>query len=389
MILYLYNDTIFLTNVYTHKQILIWGDYMTYREKEILQILKNNPMISQQELADMLNISRASVAVHITNLMKKGYILGKGYILKKENYVTVIGGSNMDIQGSPKNPLVMYDSNPGQVDISLGGVGRNIAENLSRLNVNTKLISAIGNDLYGNTILSECKNLNIDVEDCFVSDEYATSIYISILNSSKDMQLAISHMDIIEKLDESFINSKYKSLNDSKAIVIDTNLSQETIEFITRTYSHLPIFVDTVSTAKCTKIKDILGRFEGIKLNKYEAETLSGIKIENLDDAKKSCEYFINEGVKNVFITLSSDGVYCANNEISLYLKGVEIDIVNATGAGDAFMAGIIYGFMNDLNLEETAKFSVGASILALSHKNTINPNLSVDLVEKTIKELI
>lgn len=389
MILYLYNDTIFLTNVYTHKQILILGDYMTYREKEILQILKNNPMISQQELADMLNISRASVAVHITNLMKKGYILGKGYILKKENYVTVIGGSNMDIQGSPKNPLVMYDSNPGQVDISLGGVGRNIAENLSRLNVNTKLISAIGNDLYGNTILSECKNLNIDVEDCFVSDEYATSIYISILNSSKDMQLAISHMDIIEKLDESFINSKYKSLNDSKAIVIDTNLSQETIEFITRTYSHLPIFVDTVSTAKCTKIKDILGRFEGIKLNKYEAETLSGIKIENLDDAKKSCEYFINEGVKNVFITLSSDGVYCANNEISLYLKGVEIDIVNATGAGDAFMAGIIYGFMNDLNLEETAKFSVGASILALSHKNTINPNLSVDLVEKTIKELI
>lgn len=389
MILYLYNDTIFLTNVYTHKQILILGDYMTYREKEILQILKNNPMISQQELANMLNISRASVAVHITNLMKKGYILGKGYILKKENYVTVIGGSNMDIQGSPKNPLVMYDSNPGQVDISLGGVGRNIAENLSRLNVNTKLISAIGNDLYGNTILSECKNLNIDVEDCFVSDEYATSIYISILNSSKDMQLAISHMDIIEKLDESFINSKYKSLNDSKAIVIDTNLSQETIEFITRTYSHLPIFVDTVSTAKCTKIKDILGRFEGIKLNKYEAETLSGIKIENLDDAKKSCEYFINEGVKNVFITLSSDGVYCANNEISLYLKGVEIDIVNATGAGDAFMAGIIYGFMNDLNLEETAKFSVGASILALSHKNTINPNLSVDLVEKTIKELI
>jgi len=159
---------------------------MTYREKEILQILKSNPMISQQELADMLNISRASVAVHITNLMKKGQILGKGYILRKENYVTVIGGSNMDIQGFPNNPLVMHDSNPGMVDISMGGVGRNIAENLSRLGVNTKLISAIGNDLYGNTILSKCKNLNIDVNDCFVSDEYSTSIYISILNHSTE-----------------------------------------------------------------------------------------------------------------------------------------------------------------------------------------------------------
>ena len=378
-----------LTNVYANKQILIFGDYMTLREKEILQILKNNPMISQQEIADMIDISRASVAVHITNLMKKGQILGKGYILRKENYVTVIGGSNMDIQGFPNNPLVMYDSNPGKVDISMGGVGRNIAENLSRLNVNTKLISAIGNDLYGNTILSECKNLNIDVNDCLVSDEYSTSIYVSILNNSKDMQLAISHMDIIEKLDESFIHSKHKSIDDSKAIVIDTNLSNEAIDFITRTYSHLPIFVDTVSTAKCLKIKDILDRFEGIKLNKYEAETLSGIKIENLDDVKKSCEFFINKGIKNVFITLGGDGVYCANTDKAVHIPGVKINIVNATGAGDAFMSGIMYGFMNDLDLEETAKFSVGASILALSHKNTINPNLSVDLINQTIKELI
>ena len=378
-----------LTNVYANKQILIFGDYMTLREKEILQILKNNPMISQQEIADMLDISRASVAVHITNLMKKGQILGKGYILRKENYVTVIGGSNMDIQGFSNNPLVMYDSNPGKVDISMGGVGRNIAENLSRLNVNTKLISAIGNDLYGNTILSECKNLNIDVNDCLVSDEYSTSIYVSILNNSKDMQLAISHMDIIEKLDESFIHSKHKSIDDSKAIVIDTNLSNEAIDFITRTYSHLPIFVDTVSTAKCLKIKDILDRFEGIKLNKYEAETLSGIKIENLDDVKKSCEFFINKGIKNVFITLGGDGVYCANTDKAVHIPGVKINIINATGAGDAFMSGIMYGFMNDLDLEETAKFSVGASILALSHKNTINPNLSVDLINQTIKELI
>ena len=378
-----------LTNVYANKQILIFGDKMTFRENEILQIIKSNPMISQQEIADMLNISRASVAVHITNLMKKGQILGKGYIVKKENYVTVIGGSNMDIQGFPNNPLVMYDSNPGKVDISMGGVGRNIAENLSRLNVNTKLISAIGNDLYGNTILSECKNLNIDVNDCLVSDEYSTSIYVSILNNSKDMQLAISHMDIIEKLDESFIHSKHKSIDDSKAIVIDTNLSNEAIDFITRTYSHLPIFVDTVSTAKCLKIKDILDRFEGIKLNKYEAETLSGIKIENLDDVKKSCEFFINKGIKNVFITLGGDGVYCANTDKAVHIPGVKINIINATGAGDAFMSGIMYGFMNDLDLEETAKFSVGASILALSHKNTINPNLSVDLINQTIKELI
>ena len=115
---------------------------MTDREQEILEIIKENPMVSQQELADILNITRSSVAVHITNLMKKGYIKGKGYIISKSNFVTIIGGSNIDIQGAPNNDVVMFDSNPGKVDISLGGVGRNICENISKLGVNTKLLSA-------------------------------------------------------------------------------------------------------------------------------------------------------------------------------------------------------------------------------------------------------
>ena len=51
---------------------------MTQRERQILSLIEANPMISQQELADQLQITRSSVAVHISNLQKKGYIVGKG-----------------------------------------------------------------------------------------------------------------------------------------------------------------------------------------------------------------------------------------------------------------------------------------------------------------------
>ncbi|NCU32778.1 MAG: winged helix-turn-helix transcriptional regulator, partial [Candidatus Moranbacteria bacterium] len=121
---------------------------MTQREQEILAILKTEPTISQQELANRLNITRSSVAVHITNLIKKGYILGKGYVISEDPYVVVIGGANIDIQGYPHQPLIPHDSNIGTVKMSLGGVGRNIAENCARLNIPTRLISVVGNDLY-------------------------------------------------------------------------------------------------------------------------------------------------------------------------------------------------------------------------------------------------
>ncbi|MGL5315413.1 MAG: PfkB family carbohydrate kinase [Peptostreptococcaceae bacterium] len=362
---------------------------MTDREKEILDIIKDNPLISQQDLADQLYITRSSVAVHITNLMKKGYIKGKGYILNTNDHITVIGGSNIDIQGVPNNALVMFDSNPGKVDISLGGVGRNIADNICRLGIDTKLISAVGNDLYGNQILSECKSFGIDVTDCYISNEIPTSMYISILNDVNDMQVAISHMDILEKIDVDYINSKHQYINDSLAIVIDTNLSKEVIDYITSTYSHIPIFVDTVSTTKCMKIKDIISKFNTIKLNKYEAEALCDIKINTIDDLEFCSKHLISQGVEKVFITLGKDGVFCATNDTNIKIDSVKVDIVSATGAGDAFTAGLVYSHLNGFDIEYAAKFSMAASIIALSHENTINPNMSVDNIKKILKEMI
>ena len=106
---------------------------MTKREQEILSWIRENPLISQQELAQRAGITRSSVAVHISNLMRKGLIRGRGYLLGEGAYVAVVGAVNVDIGGTPDSALVPADSNPGRVTVTLGGVGRNIAENLCRL----------------------------------------------------------------------------------------------------------------------------------------------------------------------------------------------------------------------------------------------------------------
>ena len=148
---------------------------MTNREKEILELINKNPMASQSELADILGISRSSVAVHITNLLKKGNILGKGYILSDSEFVTVVGGANMDIQGFTFEKIIYNDSNIGSVKLSLGGVGRNIGENLIKLGVNTKLISVIGDDIYGSKILEEANLIGLDMEHSLILEGQPTS----------------------------------------------------------------------------------------------------------------------------------------------------------------------------------------------------------------------
>mgnify|MGYP002508690776 CR=1 FL=1 len=115
---------------------------MTPREQQILQLIEADPMISQQELADQLNITRSSVAVHISNLLKKGYIAGKGYVLRTGSYAVVVGGVNVDIGARSRAKLVAADSNPGKVHSSLGGVGRNIAHNMTLMGVDVKMLTA-------------------------------------------------------------------------------------------------------------------------------------------------------------------------------------------------------------------------------------------------------
>ena len=119
---------------------------MTQRERQLLEWIRENPLISQQELADKAGITRSSVAVHISNLMKKGCITGKGYIVRTAPYVAVVGGVNMDIGAVSAGKLVARDSNPGHVTTSLGGVGRNIAHNLCLLGEQTAMVTVLGQD---------------------------------------------------------------------------------------------------------------------------------------------------------------------------------------------------------------------------------------------------
>ncbi len=362
---------------------------MTGREKEILDIIKINPLISQNEIAEKLGIARSSVAVHITNLIKKGYIKGKGYIVDESSYVTVIGGANIDIQGFPQDNLKLNDSNPGNVKISLGGVGRNISENLVKIGVPTKLITAIGNDAYGNNIIGECKISGIDIEHSLILKNMQTSTYLSVLDEKGDMKVAIADMDIIDELDSDHIRKKFHIIKGSKAIVLDTNLKKDLIEYLVTNFKDLDFMIDPVSTAKAKKIKDIIGRFHTIKPNKLEAEMMTGIKIDTEGDIKKAIKYFIHSGVKRVFISLGKKGVFYGDEEKIEYLPAPNIKVINATGAGDAFMAGLVYGYVNNLSLKETAKFSIAASVLALSHENTINPNISTENIKRKMEEMI
>ena len=221
---------------------------MTQRERQVLQLIEKDPLISQQQIADKLGITRSSAAVHISNLSRKGLNAGRGYVLRSGSYAVVVGGVNVDIGGRSFAPLVSADSNPGRVTISLGGVGRNIAHNLSLLGADVRLLTAYGDDAHGAQVAASCSELGIDLSHALRVPGAATSTYLYLSDDRGEMALAVSDMSVCEKITPAYLASQLPLLQNAQVVVADCNLPAESLGYLAETCT-APLFVDPVSTA--------------------------------------------------------------------------------------------------------------------------------------------
>lgn len=301
--------------------------------------------------------------------------------------ICVIGGCNMDIVGFPKDVLVRKDSNLGSVHLSPGGVGRNIAENIALLGLKVDMFSAVGNDVNGDAVTRSTENSGVNMTYVRKVD-FPTGTYLAVLDENMDMDIAINSMEILKFIDIDYVNSHYTSIMDSDVIVIDANLHYETFKYIVETFRNKVLFLDTVSTIKASRIKEFIGCFHTIKPNKLESETLTGIKITDLNSLKKSSDFYHERGVVNVCISMGPDGVYYSDGVNQGIVKAKFMLPKNATGAGDAFQAGLVYSYINEFSIIDSVKFSTGAAIMAMSSEETINKNINIESIKEFIKDL-
>ncbi|MBQ9494608.1 MAG: carbohydrate kinase family protein [Treponema sp.] len=319
--------------------------------------------------------------------MKKGYIARKDYVVKSSTYVAVIGGINIDIGGITHKRLVIKDSNPGTVTISLGGVACNIAHNLSLLGMDVQFFTALGDDDYAQRIESACNSAGIDISHALRVKNAATSMYLFISDSDGDMACAVSDMDIYKHITSDYLAGHMPLLNNAQLVVIDTNVPQKSLEYLAR-HCTAPIFADPVSIAKAPRLYKILSRVNTLKPNRLEAELLSGRTITGKKTLFAAADALLAHGVQRVFISLGKDGVLAADGAQKQVIPCCPAKVVNVTGSGDAFMAALAYAYVHGAGLEEAARMANAAAAIAAESAQTINLSLSPEKIMERMKRI-
>ena len=296
--------------------------------------------------------------------------------------VTVIGAVNMDLSGTPAGPLLPWDSNPGRISLSPGGVGRNIAENLLRLGYDVTLITLLGEDAYGRLIREHCETIGLRLITVPAAPGSRTSAYLCVNELNGDLHTAVADMEIYEQMTPEALAPFLPRINASAMAVMDANLPEETLVWLSRNIT-VPLAADPVSSAKVGRLRRALPRISLIQPNVPEAEILSGISIRSDLDLSVAAEVLLRQGVRQVFISLGPRGVYADDGTVRGILPCFPGEIRNTTGCGDAFLAAAADAWMEGLDLMHAAGRALAAAAHCAADPRAVSPALSREVLEK------
>ncbi len=269
------------------------------------------------------------------------------------NRVFVIGGAAVDITGKPSSICRLRDSNLGIVRIKAGGVGKNIAKRLAGYPLSVELITAIGQGYHAELVRQDCADCGVSLAHTYSCAEH-TGTFLCVLDEDGDLLVGISDMQILSHITPEYLAPMLPMINDAAMAVLDANLPPETLDYLTKGLE-IPIFFDPVSCAKAQRIGDNIGRCYAIKPNRFEAAFLSGKSCDTIRGIYRASDWFLEQGVQRVFISLGQEGVFWADGSGNGVLPSACTNIVDTTGAGDAMCAAIIAGCIEGQSTEACA----------------------------------
>jgi pseudouridine kinase len=297
-------------------------------------------------------------------------------------HLLTIGAASIDTKGRAAKAIQAGTSTPGAIRVSVGGVGRNIAENLARLGERVVLLSAVGDDGSGRRILHQARECGIDVEHVLIDPEHRTAAYLAVLDETGNTAMSIDDMQISpDLLTPGFIYRHRALFRDAQMVVLDANLTPETLQTIFRLAARyeVPVCADPTSATLAPRLCPHLAELLLVTPDAAEAGALCDVEVTDRESAFVAAQKLVGLGVQIAIVTLGAAGLVYATSQESGHVPALARDIVDLTGAGDALTAAVIFGLLNDLEIGEAVRLGASAAALTLQSRETVSPELSLE----------
>ena len=306
-------------------------------------------------------------------------------MIADEKPILVIGSAGIDIVGRAAAPLNEQTSNRAVIRTSRGGVARNVAENLARLGLETILIAAVGDDANGVRLATQAAECGIDTSHMILAPGERTGSYLALIDEQGFLKYGMADIEISEAITPQVLREKRELFKEAAMVVIDANLQPKTIKTTVQLArsAKVPVCADPTSTTLAERLRPHLQDLYLVTPNPAETAALTAAPPAELvrESAISAAQGLVAAGVKIAAVTMAEFGVGYASREGSGHVPAINTEIVNQTGAGDAFTAAVIFALLNEIPIDEAIRLGVSAATLTLRTLETVVPHLSLELL--------
>lgn len=303
----------------------------------------------------------------------------------EDAYVLVVGSAGIDVKGRPDGELKWDMPNLGAVRNSVGGVARNIAENLARLEVPAVMLTAVGDDAEGDRVLLASTAAGIDCSYARRVPGGRTGTYMALLKPDGELHVAISDFSIMGQVDSDYLLEHEALFREAALVVIDATLTTEalaTVFELSQQYK-VRICADPTTPALAGKLCDYIPLLYLVVPNAGETTALCGLPdpARDRETARSAARHLVSLGAEIAVVTVGEHGVAYADGSGGGFIRAIKTEVVDTTGAGDAFTGAVIFGLLNEVPIDEAMRLGITAASLTLQSRETVLPHLSQELL--------
>ncbi|MBU8880432.1 ribokinase [Bacillus sp. FJAT-29790] len=279
--------------------------------------------------------------------------------------IAIIGSLNMDfVVQTTRHPVEGETLLGEKISYFPGGKGANQAVGASRLGADVKMIGSVGNDLYGNELISSLKSDGVDVSSIKEVDSTSTGTAIILLAKGENSIIVIQGANA--ECSPKDIDHNIEIIKESDIVLIQMEIPLETVCYAVQVAKRLNKTIILNPAPAQHLPSEILNCIDYITPNETELAILTKDKAES-DDLESKIDTLLLAGVKHVITTLGSNGVaYKGNGQSLQKIQGYNVPVVDTTGAGDAFNAGFAYSIGQGKSIIDSIVFANKTAALAI-----------------------
>ena len=283
-------------------------------------------------------------------------------MLKK---ILVLGNSNVDF--ILKIPRFHY---PGETILAesritaFGGKGANQAITAKRLGGNVLFMTKLGNDLYGKSYRQYLVNNGLDQKLMLEDKKLPTGMAVIELTPKGENRI-IASLGANGSLSEKDLRRLGPFWKEIRVFVTQLEIPIATVKMGLKIAKEQGVLTLLNPSPPIRLSSDILSFVDFLVPNEWEAQYLTGLKMERDQSLHKVAKRLLDMGTKNVVVTLGSKGLFFKNWNEEIRMKAFEVNVVDTTAAGDAFMGALACGLSEGKPIREILIFANGAGALA------------------------